>query len=131
MSLQAAAGLPGDLTTQRVTDALDRLDDVIREARHHVLARRGNPIRPARPRGRPPDLDEQFERAATRTALLHQRVARTARALHGAAAGTAALLEQRADLLEQPARIDYPTEIKQWQVIADQAAQLADRWEQP
>ena len=87
-------------------------------------------IQPGRAWGRPPDLDEQFERTATRTALLHQRVARTARALQSAAADTAALLEQRADLLGQPARIDYPTEIKQWQVIADQAAQLAERWEQ-
>jgi hypothetical protein len=46
------------------------------------------------------------------------------------AADTAALLERRADLLGQPRRIDYPTEIKRWRAFADQAAQMAERWEQ-
>jgi anti-sigma B factor antagonist len=40
MSLQDAAGLPGDLTTQRIAEALERLDDVVREIRHHVFAER-------------------------------------------------------------------------------------------
>jgi len=26
--------------------------------------------------------------------------------------------------------MDYPTEIKRWQVLADQAEQMAERWEQ-
>lgn len=56
--------------------------------------------------------------------------AQTAHALQYAAADTAALLQQRADILGQPARIDYPTEIKQWRVLADQAGQMAERWEQ-
>jgi len=68
--------------------------------------------------------------AENRTTLLRKRVAQTAYALHFAAADTAALLKQRADLLGQPGLIDYPTEIKRWQVLADQAAQLAERWEQ-
>jgi hypothetical protein len=61
--------------------------------------------------------------------LLRQRVAQTARALQFAAADTAALLEERADLLGQPSRIDYPAEIKRWRVFADQARQMAECWE--
>ena len=41
----------------------------------------------------------------------------------------AALLEQQADLLGQPGHIDYPTEVDRWQFLADQAAQIAERWE--
>jgi hypothetical protein len=51
--------------------------------------------------------------------------------VQSAAADTAKLLERRADLLSQPGRIDYPSEIKKWQVLADQAGQIAERWEQP
>jgi anti-anti-sigma regulatory factor len=58
-------------------------------------------------------------------------VARTAHALHSAAADTAALLERRADLLGQPGRIDYPTEIKRLRALADQARQMAEHWERP
>jgi hypothetical protein len=29
----------------------------------------------------------------------------------------------------QPARIDYRTEIKRWRALADQARQMAERWE--
>ena len=77
------------------------------------------------------DLGERFEPAAHRTASL-QGVAQTARAIRSAAADTAALLEQRADLLGGPTATDYPTEIKRWRVLADQAAQIAEHWdEQP
>jgi hypothetical protein len=61
--------------------------------------------------------------------LLHQRAAQTARAVRSAAADTATLLEQQADLLGQPGHIDYPTEVDRWQFLADQAAQIAERWE--
>jgi hypothetical protein len=57
-------------------------------------------------------------------------VTQTAHALYSAAADIAALLEQRADLLRQPGRIDYPTEIKRWRTLADQARQMAERWQQ-
>ena len=67
----------------------------------------------------------------TRSQLLRRHVAQTAQAVQSAAADTAALLERRADLLGQPGRIDYPTEIKKWQALADQARQMAGRWEQP
>lgn len=38
MSLQAAIEVPHDLTAQRITEALGRLDNVVREVRHHVYA---------------------------------------------------------------------------------------------
>jgi len=68
--------------------------------------------------------------ATKRTALLQRRVAQTAHALQFAAAHTAALPQQRAHILGQPGRIDYPTEVKQWRVLADQAEEMAQRWEQ-
>lgn len=41
MSLQAAAGLPRDLAAPRITDAVRRLDDVVREIRQHGCAGNG------------------------------------------------------------------------------------------
>ena len=38
MSLQVAIEVPHDLTAQRITEALGRLDNVVREVRHHVYA---------------------------------------------------------------------------------------------
>jgi anti-anti-sigma factor len=128
VSLHAAIGLPRDITAQRITDALRRLDDVAREIRRHELSSTASG--PGPDRRRRPDIRERSALATKRTALLQQRVAQTAHALHYAAADTAALLQQRADILGQPARIDYPTEIKQWRVLADQAGQMAQRWEQ-
>jgi hypothetical protein len=55
---------------------------------------------------------------------------RAARALQASAADYAALLEQRASLTRRPGRMDYPTEVKRWQAFADQAGQMAKRWEQ-
>lgn len=130
MSLQAAVDLPHDISAQRITEALSCLDDVVREIRDQGFAGYSQQIQPGLACRRPPDLDAQFEQPATRTALLHQRVVRAARAMQCVAADTAALLERQADLLGEPGRIDYPTEIKRWQVIADQAAHLAERWEQ-
>jgi anti-anti-sigma factor len=49
--LQAAIDLPPHATEQRVTEALQCLDDAVREIRNHVFAERGpgsSPIRPAR-----------------------------------------------------------------------------------
>ncbi len=37
LSLQAAAGLPGEVARQRLSEALGRLDEVIREIRDHVF----------------------------------------------------------------------------------------------
>jgi two-component system, NarL family, response regulator DevR len=129
MMLQAAVDLPSD-AAQRITEALRRLDDAVREARDHVFAGHGQGSEPDLARRPSPNLLERPASAMNTSALLRQHVARTANALHFAAADIAALLERRADLLGQPTRIDYPTEIKRWQVFADQARQMAGRWEQ-
>lgn len=130
VSLQAAVDMPRDITDQRITDARRRLDDVVREIRDDVAAGRGQGTRPDPARRPLPEARERSARVRDRSALLRQRVAHTAHAVHLAAADTAALLERRADLLGQPGRIDYPTEIKRWRVFADEAQQMAERWEQ-
>ena len=133
MMLQAAIDLPHDVTAQRITEALGRLDDAVREVRDQEFAKPGQASQDSGPdlTGRPPLVGlERSASAADQSALLRQRVAQTARALQFTAADTATLLEQRADVLrQQPTRIDYPTEIKQWQVFADQAGLMAERWE--
>jgi anti-anti-sigma factor len=128
--LQAAGDLPRDAAAQRITADLGRLDDVVRDVREHMLARPGQGIGPGCARTPPPDVLARSALARNRAASLRRQVAHTARALHLAAADTAALLEQRAGLAGQPSRIDYPTEIKQWRVLADQARELAECWEQ-
>jgi anti-sigma B factor antagonist len=121
LSLHDAAHLPRNLTEQRIAKALRGLDDLVREVREYTLRERRQQVRR--------DLDERLKTSADRAALLHQRVAQAARALRSAASDTVTLLEERADLLDSPGRIDYPTEIKQWRAIADQAGQIAERWE--
>lgn len=136
MSLQAATYLPGEAAAPRIAEALRCLDEVVADVRDHVLAGHGQGTEPG-PAAQPHlDLDEHAEPAANRApalqermAALQERMTQTAYALHFAAADAAALLEQRADLVGQPARIDYPTEVKRWRVIADQARQMAERWE--
>jgi anti-anti-sigma factor len=130
ISLQAVLDLPRDIGEQRITESMRRLDDAIRAIRDYVFARSGQEARPGvalRP------LLEARERSAlarNRLALLRQRVAQTAYALHSAATDTAALLERQADLVGVPGRIDYPAEIKRWQVFADQTRQMAEHWDQ-
>jgi anti-anti-sigma factor len=133
MMLQATIDLPHDVTAQRITEALSRLDDAVRQVRDHAFAKHGQASQDSGPdlTGRPPPVAlERSRSAGDRSSLLRQRVAQTARALQFIAADTATLLERRADMLRrQPARIDYPTEIKRWQVFADQAGLMAERWE--
>lgn len=131
MLLQAAAELPRDAAGPRITDALDRLNDIVREVRNHVFGQRTQPTGPGLARRTPPDAQERSVPATDRTAVLKERVAQTAHALQVAAADTAALLQQQADLAGQPSRMDYPTEVKRWRAFADQAGQMAKHWEQP
>jgi len=128
--LQAAIGLPPDATAQRITEALRRLDDAVRDVRDHLAAERGPGTGPELAWWPPRPALQRSARAINRSELLQRHVARTARALHSAAADTAALLERRADLLSQPRRIDYPAEIKRMRTLADQARHMAERWEQ-
>lgn len=129
--LQAAIDLPPDDTAQRITDALRRLDDVVRDVRDHVLAERGHSVEPGLVRRSPPQILERSAQARNRAQLLRRQVMQMAHAVQSAADDTAALLERRADLLGQPGRIDYPIEIKKWRALAGQAGQMAERWEQP
>jgi len=130
LTLQAAIDLPPDVTAQRITGALQHLDDAVREIRNQVFAERDHSVEPGLARRPPPHALDRSARARSQSELLRRRVAQTAHAVQSAAADTAALLELRADLLGQPGRIDYPTEIKKWRALADQAAQMAERWEQ-
>jgi hypothetical protein len=68
--------------------------------------------------------------ATDEKAELRERVARSARQLESRALETVTLLQHRADLTRGPSRIDYPAEIKRWRAFADQAQQVAERWEQ-
>lgn len=130
VSLQTALDLPRAVSAERMAEALGRLDDVVIQVRHQVFANRGQGIPPDLARRLPPDLRERLDRAGDRGAVLRQRMAQTAYTIQFTAADTAALLEQRADLLRPPGHIDYPTEIKRWRALADQAGQMAERWEQ-
>jgi len=131
LTLQAAVDLPPDVTGQRINEVLRRLDDIVREIRTHLLTDRGPGNGPDAAWRVPPHILERSTQTKHRPELLQKHVARTARAVQSAAADTAALMEQRADLLRHPGRIDYPTDIKRWRVLADQARQIAERWEQP
>ena len=129
--LQAAIDLSPDVTAQRVTEALRRLDAAARDVRDHVFAKPAQRTEPDLAWQPPRHVLERSAQAMNRSELLQRHVAQTAHALYSAAADTAALLERRADLLHQPGRIDYQTEIKRWRTLADQTRQMAERWEQP
>jgi anti-anti-sigma factor len=127
--LQAAVDLPPGVIAQRITEALRRLDDLVREIRDHMFAERGQGIESGLAWSRPRYVPDRSVGARNRPESLHRHVAQRAHAVHSAAADTAALLEQQADLLGHPCRIDYPTEIKRWRALADQAGEIAERWE--
>ena len=126
-ALQAATDLSRDAAGPHITEALRRLDEVAQVIRDHLFAGRAQPG-PARA----PALGGQERPAPTADrAALQARMAHTARSLQVTAAEAAALLEQQADRTRQPARVDYPTEIKRWRAFADEAGRMAKRWEQP
>jgi hypothetical protein len=128
LSLDSAHSIVGNGPAgDRVTAAAGQVDRLIREVRDQVFAEytlAGLP-RQSRLGGQ-----ERPAQAADRAALLHEHMARTARALQAGAANYAALLEQRAGPTRPPERADYPAEIKRWRAFADQAEQMARRWEQ-
>jgi hypothetical protein len=130
MRLESAADFPHDAASLDIAEALQRLDDLVREVRDHVfteLSRGSRPGRARRSRSSPPEHPAQ---ASNRSRLLQRRMAQTARTLQAVAADAATLLERRADLPGQRGRIDYPAEIKRWRAFAAQAEQMARRWEQ-
>jgi len=119
------ACLPPGVTARRITGVLRRLDGLVREIRNHTLAERGRNGEPDPAWSPLLRVLERSAQAKDQPELLQRQVAQTARAVQSAAADTAALLERRAELAGQPGRIDYPTEIKRWRALADQAGQIA------
>ena len=126
VTLQAAADQPG-ATGPHITEALRRLEDAARAIRDHLFAERAEPGLAWRPAQ---GSQQRLAPTADRAALLRERMAQTARALQVTAAGAVAMLEQQARRTRQPQRMDYPTEIKRWRAFAEQAEQMAQRWEQ-
>jgi len=133
LSLDSARSIVGQGPAgDRVAAAAGEVDRLIRGIRDQALAGHGRGIRAGLPReSRLPEDQEGPARTADRAALLHERMARAARALQASAADCAVLLERRAGLARQPGRMDYPAEIKRWRAFADQAEQMAEHWEQP
>lgn len=150
MSLQAATDLPRDAAAQHITEALHRLDEVVWRIRDHVFTehRQGaQPDRASEPRMRTPEpaasaanhmavvqdrwvlLRERWALLQGRSAVLQEQIVQTAYTLHFTATDTAALLEEQRTSRNQPGPIDYSTEIKRWRIFADQAKQMAERWE--
>ncbi len=127
--LQAVTDLPHHVAVQRVTEAVGRLDDVVREIRDHVFAEHRQGTQEDLAWTPPPSVLERSALARNRVAVLQQRVAQTAYALQWSATDTAALLERQADRVGLPANIDYPAEIKRFRALADQASQIAERWD--
>jgi hypothetical protein len=113
----------------RITEAAGCLDGVVGEVRQYVFARHARQALSGSAGRLPPDPRPSGADRGSR-GLAGARLAQTAHELRLAASDAAASLEQRADLAGQPARIDYPTEIKRWRVVADQAEKMAKRWEQ-
>jgi anti-sigma B factor antagonist len=128
--LQDAHELSRDAAEPRIAEALHRLDGVVREVRGHMFAEHRLGPQPGPARSLPLRARGGSAHAPDRMALLRERAARTARALQLAAADAVAFLEQRADLVRQPGRMDHATEIKRWRAFADEAEQMAKRWEQ-
>ena len=129
MILRTVAERPREEALPGIAEALARLDDIVREVRDRRFAEHRED-QPGHSEDYPRQLRETMTQNTDHAALLRQRIAHTAYTLHRAAAETAALLQQRADLVVQPGRLDYPTEIKRWQALADQAGQIAKGWEQ-
>ena len=109
LSLESARSIVGNGPAgDRIAAATDEVDRMIRHIRTAM-----------------------FGLVEDRPALLKERMARTARALQATALNAAAILERQADRTRPPTRLDYLAEIKRWQAYADQAEQMARRWEQP
>ena len=127
--VKTAADLPGDAARLQTIEALSGLDDAVQAARAHVSAEHG-PGANSSLAGSPLRVPGRLRWSAGRAALLRERLVQTMCALQRSAAETVRLLEQRADLVQEPGGIDYRTKIKRWRAFADQAEQMAKRLEQ-
>lgn len=127
--LRASTDAPADVTGVRITEVLRRLDEVVQDIRQRQVTGLAGPARPDLSGGSTRDLDQRAALAAKHTATLRERLSQTAYAIHSEAADTAALLQQRGDLVTPPGGIDYPTEIKRWRALAELTEEMARRWE--
>ncbi len=107
LSLESARSIVGNGPAgDRIAAATDEVDRMIRDIRTAM-----------------------FGHLEDRPALLTERMARTVRAMQVNALNAAALLERQGDRARPPVRLDDPTEIRRWRAFADQAEQMAKRWE--
>jgi hypothetical protein len=108
LSLESARSIVGmGPAGDRIAAATDAVDRLIRDIRTAM-----------------------FGPVEDRPAVLNERMAQRARAMQERALDAVALLERQADRARPPERLDYLTEIKRWRAFADQAEQMARRWEQ-
>ena len=70
-----------------------------------------------------------FNPTADRWMGLKEHMAFAAREVQARALDAAARLERPANFVRQPSRLDHGAEIERWQAFADQADQMAKRWE--
>jgi hypothetical protein len=101
LSLDSARSVVGDGPAgDRIAAATDGVDRLIRDIRTAVF---DLDAAPAAAKGRPVHMARELQARA---------------------------LESRAPIVGQPSRLDYPAEIKRRRAFADQAEQMARRWEQ-
>jgi len=107
LSLESARSIVADgPAADRIAAATEEVDLLIRDLRTATLG---------------PDRD--------RPALLRERMTRMAREFQDGALSAADLLERRASHTRPPTQVDYQAEVKCWRGIADQADQMAKRWQ--
>lgn len=126
--LKAAAGLPGDAARVHIGEALSRLDDAVQAALDHVSAEHSREVESSLACS-PLEVPGRLRWSADRAGLLRERLAQTVRALHRSALEMAGVLERRIEVVREPGRIDYRTELKRWRGFAEQAEQMARRLE--
>jgi GAF domain-containing protein len=107
LSLESARSITGrGPAGDRIAQATDKIDDLITDIRTAMFSRATDPPAP-----------------------VLKRMAQTARLVQIRVLDAAVLLEQQADLAG-PGRIEYLTEVQRWRDFANQAGQIAERWEQ-
>ena len=109
LKLESARSITGPGPAgERIAAATDEVDELIAEIRAMVL---------------------DFPADPASQVALRDRMVRSARELQARALEYAARLERRAETARQPTRLDLAVEVKRWLAFADQAGQMAGRWE--
>ncbi len=109
LKLESARSITGEGPAgERIGTATDEVDELIGEIRTMVL-----------------DLPVE----SPSVLALRGRMAHSARELQSRALEAAARLERQASAARRPTRLDLALEIKRWLAFAEQADQMARRWE--